>query len=119
MTTNMRIYKSLYPPVPLLPTPNHYDFLLHRPDQEAWPDYTVYINGLTGERMRFSAFKTRVDAAAVAIVAQANRGGLAILPGADERIGVLCENCIVRANSVYLSSAEVDQRYTFRTTLCS
>ncbi|KZV73185.1 acetyl-CoA synthetase-like protein, partial [Peniophora sp. CONT] len=92
--TNTRIYKSLYPPVPSLPTPNHYDFLLHRPDQDAWPDYTVYINGLTGDRMRFSAFKARVDAAAVAIIARANRGGLSILPGADERIGVLCENCI-------------------------
>lgn len=92
---DIRIYKSLYPPLPPLPTPNHYDFLLNRPDQASWPDYTVYIDGITGERVRFSAFKARVDAAALALVAQTSRSGFAIFPGANERIGVLCENCIV------------------------
>lgn len=99
--TETRVYKSLYPPVPSLPTPNYSDFLLHRPDQDAWPDYTVYINGLTGECVRFSMFKARVDAAAIALAAQVNRGGLGILPGANERVGVLCENCIVRATLPY------------------
>lgn len=99
---HVRIYKSLYPPPPPLPTPNHHDFLLNRPDQAAWPNYTVYIDGISGERVRFSEFKARVNAAAVALVAQTNRGGFGIFPGANERIGVLCENCIVRAEVVLL-----------------
>ena len=92
-----RIYKSLYPAPPALLTPNYYDFSLRRPDQESWPDYTAYIDGISGERIRFRAFRARVDNAAAALVAQPNRGGFGIFPNADERIGVLCENCIVSA----------------------
>ena len=85
----VRIFKSLYPPVPALPLVNYYDFLLRRPDQDAW-DFTVYIDALTDKRMGFRELVARTEAAAIALTE------LGIVSGNNEHVAVLSENSMVR-----------------------
>ncbi|KIY51572.1 amp dependent CoA ligase [Fistulina hepatica ATCC 64428] len=83
----MRIYKSLYPVPPPAPDRNVHEFLFERPEQAAWPDFTIYIDEATGEKTTFRAFKERVLAAATFFRRHA---GLDLRD--DDMVGIMCEN---------------------------
>ncbi|KAI0313846.1 acetyl-CoA synthetase-like protein [Amylostereum chailletii] len=83
------IYQTLYPPLPILPDTNYYDFLFSRPEVAQWPDYTVYMDGITGERWMYREFVRRVDNGAGALA-----GSLGIRMEDNGMVGVLSENCL-------------------------
>lgn len=96
----MPYLKSLYRPPPLsTPTINYYDWLLGRPELKAWPDYTVHIDAVTGERRRFHAVLERLEQAATALASPSSDGGLGFTAGQRGIVGILSENCLVCAKS--------------------
>lgn len=84
--------KSMFPDVPAHPPVNIHHCLFNRPDQREWKDFTVHIDGLTGERRSFRQFKQRVVDGATALSADVGVD----LTGPDEIVGILSENCMVR-----------------------
>jgi acyl-CoA synthetase (AMP-forming)/AMP-acid ligase II len=84
-----RVYNSLYPSPPALPAVNYYDFIFGRPDVASWPDWTAYIDGVTGEKRSFRSTVARIETAAAALIE------LGVAPDGAERVGVLSENCMV------------------------
>ncbi|KAI0309887.1 acetyl-CoA synthetase-like protein [Amylostereum chailletii] len=83
------IFKSPYAPLPDLPNVNYYDAIFGRPEVAQWPDYTVYIDGITGEKWGFKKYRQRIDDAAAALA-----GPLGIKKENGEVVGVLSENCM-------------------------
>ncbi|KAI0055140.1 acetyl-CoA synthetase-like protein [Artomyces pyxidatus] len=88
--------KSLYPPIPEPPVVNCYDFVFDRPDVKSWPDYTLHIDGVTGEKRRFRDFCERVADCATALSAPQALGGLGLHAGAPspEFVGILSNNSL-------------------------
>ncbi|KAG2125809.1 hypothetical protein DEU56DRAFT_974020 [Suillus clintonianus] len=80
-------YKSLFPDLPKIPESNVHHFLLGRPEQRNWPDYTLFVNVATGQRVSFREFVERVRDGATAL------GGLGLCPENGELVGILSENC--------------------------
>ncbi|TFY65785.1 hypothetical protein EVG20_g5303 [Dentipellis fragilis] len=80
--------KSLYPDIPAYPGVNFHDFIFERPAAKAQKDYTVFIDGLTGEKRTFRAIQERVADAATALGAE---DGLGLRSG-DAMVGILSEN---------------------------
>lgn len=88
---------SLFRSLPLsTPTVNYYDWLLGRPDLKNWPDFAFHIDGVTGERRSVHAVLERFEHAASALAASPSDGGLGLVPGQGEIVGILSENCLVR-----------------------
>jgi acyl-CoA synthetase (AMP-forming)/AMP-acid ligase II len=95
----MPYVKTLYRSLPLsTPTTNYYDWLLGRPELNAWPDYTVHVDAVTGERRRFRAVLERLEQAAAALASCPNDGGLGFAAGQPGIVGILSENCLVCSN---------------------
>ena len=92
----MPYLKSLYGLTPVGPTVNYYDFLIGRPDLASWPDYTLFIDAITGKRRRFRETLARIEECATALSSAKRDGGLEIEPGSKEVVGILSENCMVR-----------------------
>ncbi|KAI0252104.1 hypothetical protein BJV78DRAFT_1204755 [Lactifluus subvellereus] len=91
----MPYLKSLYRSLPLsTPTTNYYDWLLGRPELKAWPDYTVHIDAVTGERRGFHAVLERLEQAATALALPSSDGGLGFATGQRGVVGILSENCL-------------------------
>jgi len=89
---------SLFPPIPDLPSPtNYYSFLVDRPEVERWPNYTVYIDGVTGESIRIRPLLDRIETAATGLAASSAEGGLGLHGGDGHLVGLLSENCLVSA----------------------
>ncbi|KAI0059636.1 acetyl-CoA synthetase-like protein [Artomyces pyxidatus] len=88
--------KSLYPPIPEPPVVNCYDFVFDRPDVKSWPDYTLHIDGVTGEKRRFRDFCERVADCATALSAPQALGGLGLHAGgpSPEFVGILSNNSL-------------------------
>jgi hypothetical protein len=87
---------SPYPPIPDLPSPtNYYSFLVDRPEVKKWPNYTVYIDGMTGKSIRLRPFFDRVDMAATGLAASGAIGGLGLRSEDGHSVGLLSENCMV------------------------
>jgi hypothetical protein len=92
----MPYVKSLYRSLPLsTPTTNYYDWLLGRPELNAWSDYTVHIDAVTGEHRCFRAVLERLEQAATALASCPNDGGLGFAAGQPGVVGILSENCLV------------------------
>ncbi|TFY75324.1 hypothetical protein EWM64_g8686 [Hericium alpestre] len=80
-------WKSLYPPIPDVPTVNFHDFLFERPAVRDQEDYTAFIDGPSGDRITFRQVKERVADAATAL------DGIGLKNGQDI-VGILSENSI-------------------------
>jgi hypothetical protein len=98
----MPYLKSLYHSLPISTrTINYYDWLLGRPELKAWPDYTVHIDAVTGERRRFHAVLDRLEQAATVLASSPDDGGLGFAAGQPGIVGILSENCLVCAKSPF------------------
>ncbi|KAG2123813.1 hypothetical protein DEU56DRAFT_43630 [Suillus clintonianus] len=87
-------YKSLFPDLPKVPESNFHHFIFERPDQQEWPDYTLFVNVATGQRRSFREFIERVRDGATALGADVTQGGLGFRPENGELVGILSENCL-------------------------
>ena len=65
-TTSTMYLTSPYPPPPVFPDKNIEDVLFNFPGQDAYPDYTLHIDALTGRRRSKKEFNERVLDAATA-----------------------------------------------------
>ncbi|KAH9975616.1 hypothetical protein BJV74DRAFT_888780 [Russula compacta] len=90
----MPYHRSLYGLTPVGPTVNYYDFLVGRPDLQSWPDYTLFVDAMTGKRRRFRETLARIEECATALSSEGRDGGLEIEPGSKEVVGILSENCM-------------------------
>ncbi|KAF9451831.1 acetyl-CoA synthetase-like protein [Macrolepiota fuliginosa MF-IS2] len=86
--------QSPYPDPPTLPELNSHHIILKRPDQAEWPDYTLHIDAITGERRKYKEFVKRVDDLATALGAPLSQGGLGLKAEDGEIIGIVSENCM-------------------------
>ncbi|KAG1849896.1 hypothetical protein DFJ58DRAFT_794277 [Suillus subalutaceus] len=87
-------HKSMFPDLPVVPEANVHHLLFNRPDQQAWPDYTLYVNATTGKRWSFRQFVERVRDGATALGADIEQGGLGISLAKGEIVGILSENSL-------------------------
>ncbi|THH20611.1 hypothetical protein EW146_g812 [Bondarzewia mesenterica] len=85
---------SLYHPVPDFSNVNYIDFMLNRPEVKEWPDYTVYVDAVTGEKRRFRELLERVEDAATALGVPVEEGGMGLKGDGEEMVGILSENCM-------------------------
>ncbi|KAI9443382.1 acetyl-CoA synthetase-like protein [Lactarius indigo] len=76
------------------PTVNYYDWFLGRPELKSWPNYTVHIDPVTGERRRLRFLLDRLEQAATALVSSPSDGGLGFAAGQSGIVGILSENCL-------------------------
>ncbi|KAH9166084.1 hypothetical protein EDB89DRAFT_252277 [Lactarius sanguifluus] len=76
------------------PTVNYYDWFLGRPELNSWPNYTIHIDSVTGERRRLRFVLDRLEQAATALVSSPSDGGLGLTAGQSEIVGILSENCL-------------------------
>src|SRR5579863_3050112 len=79
------------------PTVNYYDWLLGRPELKTWPDFALHIDGVTGEQRHVRAVLQRFEQAATALATPPSDGGLGLVAEQGEIVGILSENCLVRA----------------------
>lgn len=90
--------KTLFRSLPLsTPTTNYYDWLLGRPELESWSNFTLHIDAVTGERRQARAVLERFEQAATALSLSPRDGGLGLVSGRRGVVGILSENCLVRA----------------------
>ncbi|OAX33939.1 acetyl-CoA synthetase-like protein [Rhizopogon vinicolor AM-OR11-026] len=87
-------HKSPFPGLPKILESNVHHLLLNRPDQKEWPDYTLFVNVITGQRRSFREFVERVRDGATALGADMSQGGLGLRPENEEVVGILGENCL-------------------------
>ncbi|KAG2086544.1 uncharacterized protein F5147DRAFT_77135 [Suillus discolor] len=87
-------YKSLFPDPPKVPESNLHHFCFDRPEQQDWPDYTLFVNVATGQRRSFREFVERVRDGATALGTDVMQGGLGLRPENEELVGILSENCL-------------------------
>ena len=93
---------TLFRSLPLsTPTTNYYDWLLGRPELKSWPDFTLHIDAVTGEQRELRAVLERFEQAATALATPSRDGGLDLVSGRREIVGILSENCLVRATSSF------------------
>ncbi|KAN0129536.1 hypothetical protein V8E53_012718 [Lactarius tabidus] len=83
------------------PTVNYYDWFLGRPELKSWPNYTLHIDPVTGERRRFRFVLDRFEHAATALVSSPSDGGLGLTAGQSGIVGILSENCLEYPVLVY------------------
>ena len=87
--------KSLFrSPTLSTPTINYYDWLLGRPELKSWPDFTLHIDAVTGERRQVRDVLERFEHAATALAAFPRDGGLGLGAG-KQVVGILSQNCLV------------------------
>lgn len=89
------LFKSLYPPTPPVPDKNVYELFFNDPEQNALPDYTLYVDAESGRQIRRSEFNERVRDAATALGAPLSAGGLGLSGEKGDIVGILSSNCIV------------------------
>src|ERR1700722_17910790 len=90
--------RSIYPPVPPLEDKNAHYTILRRPDQAEWPNYTLYIDIVTGKKLMFYEFLERIHHGATYLGTPLSGGGLGINPDNGDIVGILSDNCIVSSN---------------------
>ena len=100
----MPLIKSLFRSLPLsTPTVNYYDWLLGLPDLKSWSDFTLHIDAVTGERRQARAVLERIEQAATALAVSPRDGGFGLASGGRGIVGILSENCLVRAEIPFRS----------------
>ncbi|KAG1735173.1 hypothetical protein EDB19DRAFT_1910741 [Suillus lakei] len=82
-------HKSLFPDLPKFPESNVHHLIFNRPDQQEWPDYTLFVNVATGQRHSFGEFLEHVCDGATALGADMTQGGLGLRPENGELVGIL------------------------------
>jgi hypothetical protein len=83
------------------PTVNYYAWFLGRPELKAWPNYTLHIDPVTGERRRLRFVLDRLEHAATALVSSPSDGGFGFVAGQQSGIvGILSENCLVCSKKI-------------------
>ncbi|KAH7915463.1 hypothetical protein BJ138DRAFT_1109674 [Hygrophoropsis aurantiaca] len=87
-------HKSLFPDIPTFPEQNVHNLLFNRPEQQSWPDYTLYVDALIGQRRSYREFLDRVRDGGTALGAPVEQGGLGLNPGGKEIVAILSENCL-------------------------
>ncbi|KAK7682379.1 hypothetical protein QCA50_014584 [Cerrena zonata] len=88
------VFKSLYPPLPQYPEANVYELFFNNPDQNALPDYTLYVDAESGRKFQRSEFKQRVHDAMTTFGAPVSNGGLGLSKEKGDIIGIYSSNCI-------------------------
>ena len=88
--------KSRFPGLPPIPEANVYDLIFGAPEAAQTPDYTIYIDGVTGRKHSFHSYRHFVRDAATALAAAQAQGGLALSGDAGDIVGILSHNCVVR-----------------------
>ena len=93
----MPLVKPLFDPIIPLSTPpiNYYDWLLRRPELKEWSDFTLHIDGITGEERNARAVLERIEHAATALTMSTRDGGPGLVPGQRNVVGILSDNCLV------------------------
>ena len=79
-----------------IPTINYYDWLLGRSELKSWSDFTLHIDAVTGEQRQARAVLERFEHTATALATSPRDGGLGLVSGRREVVGILSENCLVR-----------------------
>lgn len=97
------IFKSLYPSLPPYPEANVYELFFNNPEQNALPDYTLFVDAENGRKFRRSEFKQRVHDAMTALGAPVSNGGLGLSKEKGDIIGIYSSNSIVSQFSGSLS----------------
>jgi hypothetical protein len=90
----------MYPPVPPFEDHNVHNTIFYRPEQAEWPNYTLYIDAITGRKQTYYDFLERVYDAATFLDTPVSEGGLGIKAEEGEVIGILSDNCIVSCERV-------------------
>ncbi|TFY71711.1 hypothetical protein EVG20_g1297 [Dentipellis fragilis] len=93
--------KSLYPPIPYVKISNYYEWLVTLDSVKNLPDFTLYIDGLTGERRQLGEVFDRVALCATALSAPPAEGGMGITETPDEVVGLFSENTMEYPTAVY------------------
>ncbi|KAI0319157.1 hypothetical protein OF83DRAFT_1111778 [Amylostereum chailletii] len=86
--------KSMYPDVPPWPGANYHDIVMNRPELREYPNYTLHIDGITGERRRLREYIERVADGATALGTEIEAGGLGLRAEDGHFVGILSENCL-------------------------
>ncbi|KAG5652306.1 hypothetical protein H0H81_005456 [Sphagnurus paluster] len=84
--------KSPYPDPPPFPEFNAHNVFFGRPDQAAWPDYTLYIDAKSGKKITYRQFVERVRLGATALGAPIAEGGLGLRGEDGEIVGIMGQN---------------------------
>ncbi|KAF8581025.1 acetyl-CoA synthetase-like protein [Ramaria rubella] len=84
--------RSLYPPVPSIPSTNYHNVLFNPQGAEEVPDFVLYIDAVTGQKCTRSEFKERMYDAATSLGAPEAVGGLGLT--SKDMVGILSDNCI-------------------------
>ncbi|KAA1476775.1 acetyl-CoA synthetase-like protein [Dentipellis sp. KUC8613] len=86
--------KSLYPPIPDPPVFNFYEWLTGYDAANNPSDFTLFIDGLTGQKRGKREFFKRVADCATAFLATSDDGGLEITKKPGEMVGIFSENSL-------------------------
>lgn len=70
--------RSPYPDPPPLPEVNAHYIFYKRPDQAEWPNYTMHVNPITGERKMFKDHLREIEDLSTALAAPLSEGGMAL-----------------------------------------
>ncbi|KAI0785242.1 hypothetical protein C8Q75DRAFT_722835 [Abortiporus biennis] len=84
--------KSLYPPLPPTPSECNYHNLCFN-SQTTQADYTLHVDGVTGQSRTKSEFYERIRDGATALGAPTTEGGLG-LNGQDDVVAIFSVNCL-------------------------
>jgi hypothetical protein len=80
------------------PTINYYDGLLGRPELKSWPlhwpNFTLHIDAVTGERRQVRDALEHFKRAATALATSSRDGGLGLV-ARKQVVGILSQNCLV------------------------
>ncbi|TFY71710.1 hypothetical protein EVG20_g1296 [Dentipellis fragilis] len=90
----MPYVKSLYPPISEPPVFNFYEWLTGFDAVNNPPDFTLFIDGLTGEKRGKREFFDRAAHCATAFAAPSDDGGLEITKRPGEMVGIFSENSL-------------------------
>ncbi|KAG8875068.1 hypothetical protein FRB98_008108 [Tulasnella sp. 332] len=86
------IFKSPLGPLDPIPDVNAHDAFFNSAHATQVPDYTVYIDAVTGKEWTKAFFRDRVIRLATALVADVKEGGLGLKPNGKEVIGIFSKN---------------------------
>ncbi|KAK1223934.1 hypothetical protein PQX77_013173 [Marasmius sp. AFHP31] len=87
---------------------NAFNVMLNRPNQAEWKDFTLYVDGVTGEEVKWSEYRKRLEVVTTALGAPVPQGGLGlgvegisdvrddgtVRTPVKEMVGIMSENCI-------------------------
>jgi hypothetical protein len=76
------------------PTINYYDGLLGRLELKSWPDFTLHIDAVAGERRQVRDVLERFEHAATTLAASSRDGGLGLV-ARKQVVGILSQNSLV------------------------